>query len=230
MANSRALIRPGATARGAGRGRRQDGDIRTRRENSVTLTGQVRPLKLCSWALLLKGFRRQNDRVPAPIVVARQYRSLQWRSFMPVNGAKRIKELFHAAAGLTIDNNGVKRYEDFLDEKLYDLLLMAVVSARANGRDILQRSDLPLTKGLQERMREFEKLAQEIPVEAVLDQLARYPPLDAATGEDVEEQLPAIVGGLSVALAQCFLILEPHHKNPTSGEWNQAIDLFNLLL
>jgi hypothetical protein len=149
---------------------------------------------------------------------------------MPVNGAKRIKELFHAAAGLTIDKNDVKRYEDFVDEKLYDLLLMAVVSARANGRDILQRSDLPLTKGLQERIREFEKLAQEIPVGAVLDQLARHPPLDAATSDEVEAQLPGIVGALSVALAQCFVILEPHSKTPRSGEWNQAIELFNLLL
>jgi hypothetical protein len=149
---------------------------------------------------------------------------------MPVSGAKRIKELFHAAAGLSIDNNDVKRYEDFVDEKLYDLLLMAVVSARANGRDILQSSDLPLTKGLQERMREFEKLAHEVPVEAVLDQLARHPPLDAAPSDEVEARLPAIVGGLSVALAQCFVILKPHSKNPGSGEWNQAIDLFNLLL
>jgi hypothetical protein len=149
---------------------------------------------------------------------------------MPVSGAKRIKELFHAAAGLSIDNNDVKRYEDFVDEKLYDLLLMAVVSARANGRDILQSSDLPLTKGLQERMREFEKLAHEVPVEAVLDQLARHPPLDAAPSDEVEARLPAIVGGLSVALAQCFVILKPQSKNPGSGEWNQAIDLFNLLL
>jgi hypothetical protein len=149
---------------------------------------------------------------------------------MPVSGAKRIKELFHAAAGLSIDNNDVKRYEDFVDETLYDLLLMAVVSARANGRDILQSSDLPLTKGLQERMREFEKLAREIPVEAVLDQLARHPPLDAAPSDEVEARLPAIVGGLSVALAQCFVVLKPHSKNPGSGEWNQAIDLFNLLL
>jgi hypothetical protein len=107
---------------------------------------------------------------------------------------------------------------------------MAVVSARANGRDILQSSDLPLTKGLQERMREFEKLAHEVPVEAVLDQLARHPPLDAAPSDEVEARLPAIVGGLSVALAQCFVILKPQSKNPGSGEWNQAIDLFNLLL
>jgi hypothetical protein len=149
---------------------------------------------------------------------------------MPVNAAKQIKGLFHTAAGLTIDNNDVKRYKDFVDEKLYDLLLMAVVSARANSRDVLQASDLPLTKGLQERMREFEKLAQAIPVKAVLDQLARHPPLDGALSDEVETKLPAIVGGLSMALAECFVILNPHSKNPGSAEWSQAIDLFNLLL
>jgi hypothetical protein len=48
--------------------------------------------------------------------------------------------LFHAAASLTIDTDDVKRYQDFVYDRLYDLLLMAVVSARANGRDIMRRA------------------------------------------------------------------------------------------
>lgn len=149
---------------------------------------------------------------------------------MTVAGAHRVKELFRAAAGLTIDTNDVKRYRDFVDDKLYDLLLIAVVSARANRRDLVQTSDLPLTVGLQDRIREFERLAHEIPVEPILQQLATHPPLDAALTEDVENRLPAIVGGLSVALAKCFAVLAPHRKNPGGDEWSQVLHIFDLLL
>lgn len=148
---------------------------------------------------------------------------------MAVAGTHRIKELFRAAAGLTIDTNDVKRYHGFVDDKLYDLLLMAVVSARANRRDIIQPSDLPLSVGLQDRIREFEQLAQEMPVEPILQQLATHPPLDAALRQDVEDRLPAIVGGLSVALAKCFAVIDPHRKNPGSDEWSQALRVWTKL-
>jgi hypothetical protein len=149
---------------------------------------------------------------------------------MPVAGALRIKDLFHAAAGVTIDLDDVKRYQDFVYDKLNDLLLMGVVSAKDNGRDVIRRSDLPITKGLQERMREFDKLADQIAVESVMEQLATYPPLDAAVGEDAEERLPSVVGGLTVALARCFVVLEPERKNPGTEQWDKAIELFDLLL
>jgi hypothetical protein len=145
-------------------------------------------------------------------------------------GAQRVKALFHAAAGLSLDTNDVKRYRDFVDDKLYDLLLMAVAAARANGRDVLQPSDLPITKGLQECIHQFKKLAQEIEIGPILEELARHPPLDAALREDVEERLPAVVGGLSVALAQCLTIIAPERKNPGSEEWGRATRVLDLLL
>lgn len=37
----------------------------------------------------------------------------------------------------------------------------------------------------------------------------RAAPLDPSLGEEVEARLPAIVGGLSVALAQTFRIIDP---------------------
>ncbi|MGX7681223.1 DUF1931 family protein [Jatrophihabitans sp. DSM 45814] len=149
---------------------------------------------------------------------------------MAVAAANRVKELFRATSGLTIDASDVKRYRDFVYDKLYDLLLVAVASAKANNRDILQPCDLPLTKGLQERIHEFARLEQQISIETVMEELATHPPLDVATSEELEARLPAVIGGLSVALAQCFVIIAPHRKNPGTDQWNEAIALFNLLL
>jgi hypothetical protein len=54
--------------------------------------------------------------------------------------------------------------------------------------------------------------------------------LDLSLGEEVEARLPAIVGGLSVALAQTFRIIDPGLKNPQTEQWEGAFRVFNLLL
>ena len=48
----------------------------------------------------------------------------------------------------------------------------------------------------------------------VRDEIARRPRLDLDYGDDVEKRFPEIAGGLSVALARSFKIVEPELKNP----------------
>jgi hypothetical protein len=149
---------------------------------------------------------------------------------MPVMGVARFERFFRLAAGLDVDKDDLKRYGDFVDQKLYDLLLVGQAVAKANGRDVVQPSDLPITKGLQERIHEFGELDEEVELQPILDQLAARPPLDLSLGEEVEARLPAIVGGLSVALAQTFRIIDPGLKNPQTEQWEGAFRVFNLLL
>lgn len=149
---------------------------------------------------------------------------------MPVMGVARFERFFRLAAGLDVDKDDLRRYGDFVDQKLYDLLLVGQAAAKANGRDVVQPSDLPITKGLQERIHEFGELDEEVELQPILDQLAALPPLDLSLGEEVEARLPAIVGGLSVALAQTFRIIDPGLKNPQTEQWERAFRVFNLLL
>ena len=81
-----------------------------------------------------------------------------------------------------------------------DLLLRAQ-AAKANGRDVIEPHDLPITKGLQERIHEFRTLDEEIELQPILEHLAARPPLDLAYGEETEARLPTIAGGISAALA-----------------------------
>jgi Domain of unknown function (DUF1931) len=55
---------------------------------------------------------------------------------------------------------------DFVNRKIYDLLLRGKAAATENGRDIIQPSDLPITKGLQESIHQFRKLDEEIELSA----------------------------------------------------------------
>ncbi|GAB3853436.1 DUF1931 family protein [Dactylosporangium cerinum] len=149
---------------------------------------------------------------------------------MPVVAIDRFERFFRAAASLDVDKNDLKRYGDFVDEKVYDLLLIAQATAKANGRDVIAAHDVPVTKGLQECIHEFRKLNEEIDLRPVLDTLTARPPLDLALGDDAERRLPDIVGGLSVALARTFKIMDPELKNPRTAHWERALRTFNLLL
>ncbi|MEO7164651.1 MAG: DUF1931 family protein [Bdellovibrionia bacterium] len=45
-----------------------------------------------------------------------------------------------------------------------------------------------------------------------------------------QARLPAVVGGLSVALARTFKILDPQLKNPQTEQWNRVYRIFDQLL
>jgi hypothetical protein len=89
---------------------------------------------------------------------------------------------------------------------------------------------LPITKGLQESIHEFQKIDEEIELQPILDQLTARPPLDLAYDEDIESQLPEVVGGLSVALARTFKIIDGALKNPATEHWQKAFRIFDLLM
>jgi hypothetical protein len=149
---------------------------------------------------------------------------------MPVMGVSKFERFFRVAAGLDVDKADLKRYDEFLDNKIYDMFVIAKAVAKANDRDIIQPQDLPITKGLQERTHEFRKMDEDLEVRPLLEQLLARPPLEIGIAEETEARLPALAGGLSVALARTFTIIDPDLKNPASAEWEQVFRLFTLLL
>jgi hypothetical protein len=142
----------------------------------------------------------------------------------------KFERFFRIAAGLDVDKQDLKRYSDFINQKIYDLLLRGQAAAKANGRVIIEPFDLPITKGLQESIHEFEKLDEEVELRPILDQLTARPPLDLAYGDDVEARLPEVVGGLSLALARAFKIIDGSLRNPQTRHWQKCFRIFDLLM
>jgi hypothetical protein len=149
---------------------------------------------------------------------------------MPVMGVAKFERFFRAAASLDVDKEDLRRHNDFVGQKVYDLLLLGQAGARFNLRDVIEVWDLPLTKGLQESMNQFERLDEEIELQPILDAVAARGPLDLALGFDTEARLPIIAGGISVALARTLTVLDPRSKNPSSQHWQRAFEVFDLLL
>jgi hypothetical protein len=145
-------------------------------------------------------------------------------------GVPKFEKFFREAADLDIDKSDIKRYEDFVHRKIYDLLLRAQATAKANAREFIEPHDLPITKGLQESIHQFRKLDHVIELQPILDDIATRPQLDLGVLAETEEVLPEIAGGLSVALARSFRIVDPKLANPQSVHWERAFRLFDLLL
>src|SRR5712671_3881783 len=142
----------------------------------------------------------------------------------------KFERFFRVAAGLDVDKSDLKRYSDFVNAKIYDLLLRGQAAAKANGRVIIEPSDPPITKGLQEQIHAFRNIDEQIELKPILDHLAARPPLDLAYSEETEARLPEIAGGISVALARTFKILDPELKNPQSEHWERSQRIFDFLL
>jgi hypothetical protein len=54
--------------------------------------------------------------------------------------------------------------------------------------------------------------------------------MDLPYSEETEARLPAIAGGLTLAIARTFKIIDPDLKHPATREWEKAFRMFNQLL
>jgi len=129
-----------------------------------------------------------------------------------------------------VDKEDIKRYCEFVDQRVADLLLVAQHTAKANDRIAVEPRDLPITKGLQESIHGFEALDLDIGLERILEKTVPEPQMDLPYSAETGARLPAIVGELSLALARTFKIIDPQLKHPRTQEWERAFRIFELLL
>lgn len=144
-------------------------------------------------------------------------------------GIPLFQRFFRTVASINIDKNDIRRFHEFIDELIDDIALTARNSAKWNGRDVVVAQDLPITKGLQERMREFDKLEEAEEIRGLLREVVREPPGDVAFAQDAEQLLPELFGGLAIALARSLRQIDPAVSNPSSEHWNRVFTLFRLV-
>jgi hypothetical protein len=140
-----------------------------------------------------------------------------------------LERFFRSVASLNVDKSDLRRFRDFVDQQIDDIAIAGRNSARWNGRDVIAPQDLPITKGLQERMREFDKVDEAEEIRELLRQDVRRPPADVTFTEETEQLLPEVFGGLSVALARSFRLIDPRLTNPATEHWERAFEVFRLV-
>jgi hypothetical protein len=144
-------------------------------------------------------------------------------------GIPLFERFFRSAAGIKVDKNDLRRFRDFVDEQIDGVSIAGRDAAKWNGRDVIEPQDLPITRGVQERMREFDKLEEADEVRNLLREQVRRPPADVTFSEDTERLLVELFGGLSIALARSFRVIDPTLENPSTQHWDRAFALFRML-
>jgi hypothetical protein len=149
---------------------------------------------------------------------------------MGATATPKYERFFRSVAEVDMDKDDLKRLRGFVSERIVDLLIRGQANAKANLRDTIEYSDLPITKGLQERIHEFEQLERDIGLEPALAELVGDPQLDVTLSEETGARLPWVAGGLCTALGHSFKIIDPKLVNPSSEHWERSYALFELLL
>jgi Domain of unknown function (DUF1931) len=145
------------------------------------------------------------------------------------SGIPVFERFFRSIGSVKIDKNDVRRFRTFVDEQIDNIAIAGRDSAKWNGRDVVVPQDLPITAGVQERMREFDKLEEAAEIRELLRQQLRRPPATVTFAEDTEQLLPELFGGLAVALARSFRVIDPTLENPSTQHWERAFRLFRLM-
>src|SRR6202011_4743542 len=112
------------------------------------------------------------------------------KPYKHVQGTHQIERFFRAAAEIDVDKDDIKRFYEFVDQKVADLLLMAQHTAKSNERVAVETRDLPITKGLQESIHAFEKLDLDIGLGRILDRIVPEPQYDLPYSDELEARLP----------------------------------------
>jgi hypothetical protein len=146
------------------------------------------------------------------------------------SGIPEFERFFREAAGLDVDKDDQKRFDDFLGSKIYDMVLFAGTNASADDRDVIEWRDLPITKGLQETMHRYERLDRDAGMRRFIEPLAQMRPQDAVLSEEAEQRLPDLGGAVALALAESFTIVDSNVRNPQTVHWERAFRCFDLLL
>jgi uncharacterized protein DUF1931 len=149
---------------------------------------------------------------------------------MNIEAISKFERLFRVGAGLDIDKMDLRRMEQVVDRKTADLLIRGEAFAAANGRKIVEDYDIPITKGLQERIHEFRKIDAELGLKPVLDRLTPRPQLDFAYSDAASAALPEISGAIVLALGRIFRQLDPDVKNPQTQHWERAEAILDQLI
>ncbi len=89
--------------------------------------------------------------------------------------------------------------------------------------------DFPITKGIEERVPEFDKLEEAQEIRGLLRQVVPQPPADVTFADETEDLLPELFGGLSIALRRSFRVVDPTVSNPSPEHWNRVFTLFRLV-
>jgi hypothetical protein len=129
-------------------------------------------------------------------------------------GVAWLQAFLQRGSGLVFDEQQAAGIARLAERALVGLFDVAEQTALANGRSVILRHDLPLTRGLHARLGEAEALASEVDLHPVLRFLADAgiaAPIDARVHDDI----PRLMAAFLLLAGRVIAILEPSDMSTT---------------
>jgi len=145
---------------------------------------------------------------------------------------RQLEQLFRRSVGMDLTENKAKAMLPFIEKKLHDLLIIGERNAGYNDRDVIWLSDVPITKGLRESIRQFQalELEEQIELGPILEYLASLPPLKFPLEVELENELPNIVGGLLLVMAKTLSVITREARSFDMNDLERAKRILDLTL
>ncbi len=151
-----------------------------------------------------------------------------------VVGLPRLQTLYRRFVGLDLDKSRASEILEVAEKKLSDLFEVAAERARAEGRDVVEWRDLPITKGLAETMRRYEREREELQdprldLGPILEFLAK-PLSGLEVSEEVREKLPVLAATVLLLVGYVIKLIDPGARKPSKQDIERAARILDLTL
>jgi hypothetical protein len=129
-------------------------------------------------------------------------------------GLAWLQAFLTRGSGLVFDAEQTAQIAGLAERSLVGLFDVAQETALANGRAIILRHDLPLTRGLRARLGEAEALAGDLALQPLLTFLADAG-VPGLLDERVRLEVPRLMAALLLLAGRVIAILEPSDMSTT---------------
>jgi len=116
-------------------------------------------------------------------------------------GFDKLDHYFRTELGIDLTDETIKLLLEGVKNTFGKLFHGAEQRARWNGREFITLSDLNVTLALEEHVKTFRKIEQDMGVDELLEYIAFIPPVQMNVGEDLRSEYRNILGGLLLMYA-----------------------------
>jgi hypothetical protein len=147
----------------------------------------------------------------------------------PIVSFKKLEAIFQKGAGLNLEKGQGEQILRIVEEKFHNLLKIGAERCHKNERYIITQFDLPITKGFEDSLRQFQLLKEEIELKNVLEFLKKIPPLRHPVSPKLEARLPDYIGAIILIFAKVLKEVGAERK-PSSRDIQRGKRILDLTL
>ncbi len=149
-------------------------------------------------------------------------------------GLTRLEALYRTFVGLDLDKGRAQRILDIATKKLEDLFIEGQQRAWARGSDVVEWSDLPITRGLRQTIEHYRRERERLndprldltPIVEHLEQEIS----GLVIGESVKESLQDLAATILLLIGYVIKRVDPKARKPSAEDIERTRQILDLTI